>query len=659
VKASTTFRLGLAIFILAKLYLILIPTIFGAGPRLGDDALSYLWKGKLAALGYASSSPANDDLRAQQHLPDDAPPETQFARSRVMAFVSGTYSPSYDLVSRAALATTSSLKWAFAFTEIVVLLAMALGFSWFLKELLGEAATGVALMLLAFAILPNQGIFAFIPSTAALSLSMVVWAYLLRSGVDAKALPVFLASLFILGVHPVAKIYLLVAIPIHAIGLGGIGEMFRPRHWRLYAAIVLAIVVALVVTHMYPVFDPSQPGNRGGINFADGIIKNLQAAWPLLADPVTRKNLLLVVLFGLATTSPAKYFPEKKIRSMLFLLGMLLLVSFLFYLPGYPAELFSRTLVPFMVLAAGIAARAALMQIQQPRFRKLALSLLGLGLAISLLLWIDSYVFQTMNWRTEVINDALLERQLRQLPEHSTIVYAESGIGLQASLLKGGGHFGALVYPMLAHTQSLDRLIAQRKPSAIVVPAPAALNSLAENRAKILLPRRHGLYFGIVDRIRILDSGSPGSDIYLLVDNPGKPFALPVTVIDSQRGETVLGREIPIPSGKQWLRILTGLPSSGWVATFVPPRNAAWIMGMAKEPPDALVNWPWRSNLKVTYHFSGDPETKLASLDFSAKGLLEDYGADSLLPYVNKTAPVLSDDSGLVFLRTSFQAAVK
>ncbi|MDP2788061.1 MAG: hypothetical protein Q8O79_08315, partial [Pseudomonadota bacterium] len=201
--------LGLLVFLLAKLYLIVPTTAALAVPRLGDDSLVYLWKGQLALTENADSLPALRDVAMQRQLQDGADQELRWMRSNVAQRTLGTMTPSYNLIAASALALIPDLRWAFAMTELVGLALMAVGMGWFLFELVGPAVAGVALFPMAFAILPNQGLYSFIPGTMALSCSLILWAYLWRSGRHARSWIVAAAALWILGLHPIAKIYIL------------------------------------------------------------------------------------------------------------------------------------------------------------------------------------------------------------------------------------------------------------------------------------------------------------------------------------------------------------------------------------------------------------------------------------------------------------------
>ena len=261
-----------------------------------------------------------------------------------------------------------------------------------------------------------------------------------------------------------------------------------------------------------------------------------------------------------------------------------------------------------------------------------------------------------MNWRTEVINDTRFKEQLDRLPEGTDILYAETKIALQASLLLGGYHFGAIAYPMLAGSASLERVINERKPAVIVTPAFRALNSLAERRAKNFEPRRHGFLLEVVDRIQVrTDPPRSMREFYLLIDNPGPVLVLRAVVKGAPISRIISEKDVHVPAGfSGWMRALSDLPPGSTHITFSLPYRDVWILGMAAEPPRPHVRWPWLSGLHINYHFRGRPESTSVMLKFSAGSVLAEWGAEELEAYVDKGESVLSDDGGLVFLRTRF-----
>jgi hypothetical protein len=226
--------LGIGVFCLVRAASVLVPAGVLNIPRLGDDALIYLWKGALNREGYDAGLPAVRDILEQRHLADNPPGPVSTMRGRVMGKVVGSPIPIYDFLTRLALSRNLRHKWAFALTELPGVVLMTAAFTGFLLHLFGEGAAGIGLALLAFAILPNQGIASFIPSALALSLSMLLWTYLLIRARHVRLLPVYAGAVLILGVHPIGWVYVLMAIPLHAVNLQRIGAVGERRTLCLY-----------------------------------------------------------------------------------------------------------------------------------------------------------------------------------------------------------------------------------------------------------------------------------------------------------------------------------------------------------------------------------------------------------------------------------------
>lgn len=655
-KSRCILYTGIAIFILAKLYLVIMSIVAINTTRLGDDSMVYLWRGVLNSLKYDRSMPSLQDILAQRHLDDDSDEKIEWIRSSVAQRTIGTITPAYDFITRASLSTGLSMKWAFALTEILGVFAMAAGFAAFLNMIVGPSAAGIGLTLLAFAILPNQGIYAFIPSTFALSLSMLLWAYLMKAKSDVRPVIVFTASLFISGIHPVSKVYLLMGIVIHVIAMRNIKAFFNRRNLLLYGSILCAILITNLIPHLFPSLAPPPSALLGKIALLQGLNLNISAVFPLIRDPFIRKNILLVILFLLALLFYRKeIFASKNLSWLLLLITGIMAVSVFHFLPGYPAELFTRLIVPFTVIAAGTGGRFIQIQTESGKYKKIVATAFIIGILITSALWIGDYVFHVMNWRAEIIKDEPLKSQLQRLPENANILYIETDIALQSSLLQGGYKFGAVAYPMLKETKSLDVILNEKKPEAMVLPNFRQLNSLAANRIKNFRGRRHGFNFKATDYIVIeSQEGKTMSSLYLFINNSSDNAILTTQVFSINHGSGFSESKISVqPNYKGWYKMLD-CPRGVKTVRIVLPEQNGWIEGVTTEPPSAHIYWPWNSGVTVTYHMRKKPAEKVVKIQFSPEKLLSEYDAVDLMDVIAKPASVMSDDSGLVFLQTIF-----
>ncbi|MDO9224753.1 MAG: hypothetical protein Q8M09_03940 [Pseudomonadota bacterium] len=643
--------LGLLVFLLARLYLIVPTTAALAVPRLGDDSLVYLWKGQLALAGNADSLPALRDVAMQRHLHDGADQELRWMRSNVAQRTLGTVTPSYNLIAASALALAPDLRWAFALTELVGLALMAVGMAWFLLELAGPAVAGVALLPMAFAILPNQGIYSFIPGTLALSCSLILWAYLWRSGERARGWIVVVAALWILGLHPIAKIYVILTPALYWLRLKQWSAWKSPPMLRITLACGLTLGMVMLLPQIVPALRPPPSEIMGGLDLIGGATNNLRAVMGLAWDPIIRQNLLWALLvLGALLIAPRS--------TLAWPLGWLILgaagllgASLAFWLPGYPAELFSRIWVLFALFTSAAGARFVLAWVpRQDVSGRLLRGAFGFLLGVSALFWGIKYVPSVMNWRNEVIVEDVIRQQLAAIPSGSTLLYAETTVALQASLLLGGERLGALAYPMLAGTASLARLLEERHPPLVVLPSDTRLNSLAEGRSKRFTHRRQGLYAGTVSSFSVARNGGQSLQaLSLLAEGQGEPIRW--EAFDSA-GNAIAQGQLPWPTSTRWQSI--DVPPMAERVRFVLPNEAGWMLGLGAGTPQTGVLWPWTTGWVLSYGFRNKGADKNVHIEFSVRSLLQRFQAEPLLRYTNTADPVHSDAGGLVFLKTIY-----
>jgi len=654
-RPNLLFVCGILLFVLAKLYLVLPTTAALATPRIGDDALVYLWKGQLTTLEKRDELPALKDIAQQRFLNDSLSPELIQQRSYVTQRTLGTPQFSYDRLVASALAIAPDLRWAFAFTEVIGIAAMAAGMGWFLLEVCGAAIAGLAMMLMAFAVLPNQGIYAFIPSTLSLSCSLLLWAYLWRRGADARVWVVLAAALPILGLHPIAKMYIALTPAILWLRLGRLADWRAPVLWRVGFACAGAIIAIRLLPLMIPSLQQPPSAIMGGLDLSSGISHNFSAAANLLADPILRKNLLWALLLAGGLFIAPRASISRPLALLLAGTFALLAVSLTFFLPGYPAELFSRVWVLFALFGAAVGAGFVLHLIGRGfLLRRLAISVMVVGVLLSAVFWTVSYVPSVMNWRNEVLEEGDIRARLAAFPSESTLLYAETGVALQVSLLLDGYRLGALAYPMLAGTPSLDRLVSERKPVAIVTPGFTSLNSLAARHAKSFVHRRQGLYFPNVDRFVLRrGAGAPLGSLQVLTDSSEAGASLRWQSFDATGNPLGSVQVTPLPIGKYWVAL--SVPMAAGAVEFSLPDSHVWVIGISAGEPAPHVLWPWKAGWSLNYGFRGKDDSKSVSINFTPRALLEQVHAEELVSYVDSADPVLADDGGLVFLQTNIQ----
>jgi hypothetical protein len=651
ISSKQMFWLGMVVFLLAKLYLILPVTTALVTPRQGDDSLVYLWKGQL--LFSNNQGQALRDIEKQrQLLGEGIDHEVAWMRSNVIQRTQGHVTPTHSTLSAVALKLIPNLRWAYAVTELAGLVLMAAGFGWLLLEIVGPAAAGLAMVSLAFAALPNQGIHSFIPSTIAISCVLILWAYLWRRGERASPIVTGFVAFLILGIHPIAKAYVLLTPIIYWIRLNS-WSAWRSRNLLYIASTCgLAILLFMLLPLLVPSLRPPPSEIMGGMSFGDGISKNLDAVLGLVWDPIIRFNLpWMLMLSGVILSSPRSLYVYP-FGILIVGLSLLLGSSLLFWLPGYPGELFSRFWVLFVLLTSGIGASFVLEHWNKTGHGwRLLKWLFVMSLVLSSLFWVLKYVPSKMNERTEVINESLVASEISSFPADDVLLYAETNVALQAALLLGADRLGAIAYPVLAGTPDLDALIQKRSPAAIILPPEPRLNSLAQARYKWFLKRRQGLFSGVISHFTISrNQGMPFGDLRLLVEGDAEPMHWEAT---DATGQTIARGKTPWPSGPTWIAL--DISETAEAVHFTLPNASGWVLGISEGIPKHKVYWPWETGWAMTYGIRGKSPDKNVRLEFSVRALLDAIDADELKPYVDPQHPVQSDASGLIFLRTRYE----
>lgn len=645
------FVISIAVFLLAKIFLV-IPTSTALGiPRLGDDSIIYLWKSKIFLSDDAYSYSSLKDIRSQRFLKDNPSDELSFARSNIaQRTLPETFSPTYNLLTAPIIYLASDMRWAFACTEVIGILLMGAGLTWFFFELVGPLAGGIGLLLVSFAILPNQGINCFIPSTYALACSFILWAYIWRKGLDVSWQLILIAALLILGLHPIAKIYVAITPFLLGIRLSVTKAYKTSIFWKTFMACCVSLILIFSLPHLSPYLNPPPSDILGGVNFSTGIKTNALAIISLIWDPIIRFNPAWFLLFLGALVIYYK-------KSFLYPLGLitwgvffLLAISLTFFLPGYPGELFSRIWVLFFVITSAICGKfyEKLLSSENGISRAYCYAF-WLTIVVSGITWVNKYTPTTMNWRTEVLSDEKIKKTFLQIPTGTSVLYTESNVALQASLMLGGEKLGAVVYPMLKNSNSLEKIIVEKKPRTIVTPIDYRLNNLTEIRSKKFTSRKLGIYFPVNERFTIYpDNGANLKNLWLRFHSETyQEFNLEINFFE-------YGNELPT---KKILSVRTGIneievPSNVAYIEIECPNLPIWLTGFGAENPHKEINWPWKERWTIKYQPKNNK--KPITISFNVNSLLELVSASELLPLVNKSNPVISDDGGLVFLRSKY-----
>lgn len=642
------FMLGMLTFLLAKFYLV-IPTTFAlATTRLGDDSLVYLWKGRAAFDSNIQTKSAIQDIIQQSALIDNASNEVLWMRSNVLMRTTGNLTPSYNLISQAALYITSDLRWAFALTEVIGILTMLWGLAWILYLIVGPQAAGIALIPLAFAILPNQGIYSFIPSTLALSCSLVLWSYVWKYNYKLNYPLTLISAIFILGIHPISKVYIIITPLVYLISVYKINFDLRVII-KISLLCLLSIIIATVIPKTIEYFYPPNVSILGSISLTQGFSYNFFYAYSLLIDPIIRKNLFWFILFLSSLLINFKFYLTYPFSIILLGILLLLFSSFIFILPKYPAELFTRFFVLGFIIITAISAKSILEKKNKHiKSRKIIKKTLVIAYIGSILFWTTQYVPHTMNLRDEIVSEQDIKDEINQIPNGSTIIYAEAQTVLQAALLLGADRLGAIIHPMLANTNSLDQWFVKKNPIFILALADKNLNSLAKAGSKSFTPRRMGFYLPEISKITLEPTlNNTLEELWLRTEsctyenNKILWEAFDKNHNTIQKSYSLIKKDILIKPPTKTYKINITLPDA-----------KCWITGIKNTSNFNKVFWPWENDWKLMYFLRKKPHKPPIIIHFNIISLLKSSNAEELIKYVANHDSIYSDKGGFVFIKT-------
>lgn len=624
--------LAVALFVGVKLAWALVPAFVMGAPRLGDDALVYLWSGASSVLEPRLERPAIRDIIRFRQVQDSPSPELEFQRARVTMRTTGVTASPVSLLAGALLHAGVNHRLAFALVESAVAIVLALGIAWCLSQVVGGPAAALTLAVLAFAILPNQGLHYLIGSVFALGCGMLLWATVLKH--PRRWLLVLVVAWLMLLTHPIGLVYVLVAAALIA---GSALLRRRIEMERIPAMLALAAAVPLWMATS-AALGVRAPVTAGMGGFSIGAIAANMAG---LVSHVKTLALTQPILLALVLAGLVLAFRRRREDPDVFLLaGVLLGVvvsTVVVDIPGYPGELPSRALVA-LVVACTAAGAAALLRVAGPSRRRWIAAGLALTILTQLPLFMR-YGMDNINSRHQVYDADLLRQEVAALPPTATVVWPDTDLSMMAALLVGADRLRAIPYPMLAGAESLRREAAGVPNLYVATSVPERLSGTSTLWARSLRPRFYGYDFAWYRRVtlraigpatlpRFLRLQGPRADVRVRSD-AGRPCELaPAEVQDWYRiagceGEAVLH----IESASSRLR-LTGL-------------------GVAR--PDPVRPWPWG---EAGLHLRAEPRKggEAPELDFSLAYLLGERTAQAFASALGPLQ-VVSSRSGIVWLQ--------
>ncbi|MBI4678108.1 MAG: hypothetical protein HY748_11050 [Elusimicrobia bacterium] len=649
-------RTGLAVFVVVKCLFVLLFTKASAVPRLGDDSFVYLWQGQLMVSSIEKTSPAVKDIKELWALDDRPSLPTSIFRAYTQMQVSTLYPFSaHSLLTGGLLALGIPARWAFCATEIIIAILLAVGIAAFLKELFGEGAAGFALALLSVSVFPLHGLQQLVPSVMCLALALILWARILA---NANPWPgPFLLALALAGIHQIAKAYLVGALALAVVAALAARD-WSSRRWCMIGGMVLALASAFILARpMLPYHPPGTVAwDVGTVTLANARI-NWPAARGFLLEYAGNNLLTLglccggVVFFGRCHLTRLG-------GSVLVLCSAMLAGSLLHLIPHFEADLFCRLLVPCVILVAGCAGLfcARLVAGRPPAAGWALVALFCLSICHGIQRY-AAYCYVQLN-KHSAIETRALHAQIQDIPDGTSMLYLDHPSVMIACLLEGAWRLPAMSWAMIKGSGSQEKYLSGHPPGMVVAYPYRWLNTLALLGDQTLTRRRHGFRLKDFAGLSVEGQGLSGKMLAIFVKNDGPGFAIEVD------GAADCG-PLQVPTHHAgWLSIPPAC-SAGKRVSFSLPDHPAWVAGVSLGPPRSRVYWPWsQERTVVEARFRrplgmqrSEPGCEIAperlSFDFSFASLLSYDGASGAAALLLRPLEVVSDESGLVFIRNA------
>lgn len=639
---------ALCFFLFVKAFWVAAPTYMMGGPRLGDDALTYLWGAKSNSLTCLSDEPALRSI-ASLYSYETRDHQTKPTRSNLIIVRTYGCEPSpYDMGLGHLLDHGVPPKLAFMIAELVVVAVLGLGIAALLSYLFGSPAAAVGLLLLTFLFLPVQGMQHLVPAVGALGLGL----FLCREA--ARPIPnlyvVFIASLISVLIHPIGMCFVCIAIALRT----GLAFLGFERH--LFAETVKYVVVALFALGASWLWTRSiggmpELGWRMGTIEPSRAMDNLKAYVAFHANAFWRQPLLMATILGMAFAGiwatvrrTGKSRGDAATLLLLLAIAGAVAAGLLYWVSGDPSTVSNRLTVALFILLAGFAGACATRYWNNLAFR-IALLIL---LPVAVLSGTREYRLRfqdNTNGRHYVIDFDTLRSELGALPSNSKLEYLESEVALMAGLLAGGTRFETLPLGMAVGNPAMRSSIDSFKPDFFIALAPRSLNGMAALDSERFAKRFYGYDFQSFRTVNVNFAGG-SSKVFAKLEGPDVPGLKIWAGSDSNKCD------VPrTPFGEGWWRLdLAACPSVSSITIASDPVADAKLTGLSQSPPEVQKSWPWgaggiRLSAKAR---SGS----VAEVEFSWEALFRAQDPD-IDPPDTKSLSLYSDRSGLVIIEAN------
>jgi hypothetical protein len=338
---------GIAVWIALQGFLILMPMFTRAMPPEPKDILPYIARTARFQDCFSANCPALKDL-SQQLSERSSDPEV-VSEQTLAGSPLGSNQVAFSAVLAALNYAGLDLMDSYRAICLVAPLLFGLGFAYLLSAAWGRTVAGLTMLLLAFKVFPDTGLYCVVPSNVCMGLATFLWARVLaRDGATPWAFVV--ATPVLIGLHPIGIAYVLMA--------GSMALYLRGFRMRTIALVSLAAFVPVV---LFATLYPNRAYDLGsyfqGLHLRSLVFQGFDSLARVFVDlTVLRDGLFgpLPVFAVLVVVGFAAALPEtrERIAKALVVCGAFLVVS-LFFPPRAPGDFFLRIWIPVAVIAFG------------------------------------------------------------------------------------------------------------------------------------------------------------------------------------------------------------------------------------------------------------------------------------------------------------------
>jgi hypothetical protein len=695
--AWSAFAIGFTLYFVLNIGLVLLRIQARSTPIKVDDAYVYIIKAVQMVTCFRQSCAALEDLRPQLTIPS-TDPETAWVRYREYGRAFLVYHPLHSALVVLLRAVGLSWEGAYEGIRLAGSVFICTVMPYWLVTLWGPGPAGIALALLAFMFFHDQGLHYVVPSNLALGIAMLVWARIsARDGAAEWSLA--LGTLAMVTMHPIGRLYAIASVSLFLL-------FAARRPWtksRLAGVLFSVSIVTLSFVLPFVVSRPELtvradpplagwPRSWYGIlgygllsNFGtiDGAVKNWIALYGGIASAA--------IITALGFLSLPRVERSAVVKNSLVLVG-LLIVSAVYVLPRYPADLFQRVWIPIVILLTGATGQVAWILlvgafshfVSDQRDMSSPITRLSTGfsalssipnwvlaliitVAIFIAVRIETGIGQGVRdmkaqaramredpWALDPVQPKLMLTQARL----SDIVLYLDEVPMHFYFTHGALETRAIYYPALVDPSGVSFLDPGRPTDSPRIYQPVTVDALAETEwlrsenLRYLVGWSPITYVKTTNEAMVpmsafnsIEYSSPApvslnnGRVYLI--NSGKEATLQVIYTSENTTRSV---QIPVPRAwSGWLALSEGVSSSA-LRTFrlKIDRTDAEVYMKGMSFGNTKLNWPWDQRATLVFH-TGDEEGR-KTMRFDPDELLPVQGLHVSVKILNDSgSTVLSE----------------